>query len=205
MNFVFRKDSGKSPKNSLKVAFCACKWKFGSTTVHCSNSVMHELWTMSCASNERREAYLSIHVHLIKQIYDYDSKKLQWNSVSFILGRTVLQAHVHKTDQIHVLVLFFMNYLLRISTLIFSNFNWDGSSCVQRLSSNSDSCTSRNRSLARIESCYCRVLKLEHIIQISCSFTLYWLIYSFSYMHGIIETQIIWINVTVQITCNEQR
>ena len=89
MNFVFRKDSGKSPKNSLKVAFCACKWKFGSTTVHCSNSVMHELWTLSCASNERREAYLSIHVHLIKQIYDYDSKKLQWNSVSFILGRTV--------------------------------------------------------------------------------------------------------------------
>ena len=90
MNFVFRKDSGKSPKNSLKVAFCACKWKFGSTTVHCSNSVMHELlWTLSCASNERREAYLSIHVHLIKQIYDYDSKELQWNSVSFILGRTV--------------------------------------------------------------------------------------------------------------------
>ena len=90
MNFVFRKDSGKSPKNSLKVAFCACKWKFGSITVHCSNSVMHELWTLSCASNERREAYLSIHVHLIKQIYDYDSKKLQWNSVSFILGRTVV-------------------------------------------------------------------------------------------------------------------
>ena len=93
MNFVFRKESGKSPKNSLKVAFCACKWKFGSTTVHCSNSVMHELWTLSCASNERREAYLSIHVHLIKQIYDYDSKKLQWNSVSFILGRTV---YIHR-------------------------------------------------------------------------------------------------------------
>ena len=85
MNFVFRKDSGKSPKNSLKVAFCACKLKFGSTTVHCSNSVMHELWTLNCAWNERREAYLSIHVHLIKQIYDYDSKKLKWNSVSFIL------------------------------------------------------------------------------------------------------------------------
>ena len=38
---------------------------------------------------EERPNYLSIHVHLIKQIYDYDSKKLQWNSVSFILGRTV--------------------------------------------------------------------------------------------------------------------
>ena len=75
MNFVFRKDSGKSPKNSLKV--------------------MHELWTLSCASNERREAYLSIHVHLIKQIYDYDSKNLQWNSVSFILGRSVL----HTSDK----------------------------------------------------------------------------------------------------------
>ena len=38
---------------------------------------------------EEKRIDLSIHVHLIKQIYDYDSKKLQWNSVSFILGRTV--------------------------------------------------------------------------------------------------------------------
>ena len=90
MIFFFAKDCRKSPKTSLKIVICACKWKFGSTTFHCSNSVMHELWTLNCLSNERREAYLSIYVHLIKQIYDYDSKKLQWNSVSFILGHTVL-------------------------------------------------------------------------------------------------------------------
>ena len=91
MIFFFAKDCRKSPKNSLKIVICACKWKFGSTTFHCSNSVMHELWTLNCLSNERREAYLSIHVHvhLIKKIYDYDSKKLHWIPVSFILGHTV--------------------------------------------------------------------------------------------------------------------
>ena len=56
---------------------------------------MHELWTLNCLSNERREAYLSIHVHLIKKIYDYDSKKLHWIPVSFILGHTVQYTHVH--------------------------------------------------------------------------------------------------------------
>ena len=89
MIFFFAKDCRKSPKNSLKIVICAYKWKFGSTTFHCSNSVMHELWTLNCLSNERREAYLSIHVHLIKKIYDYDSKKLHWIPVSFILGHTV--------------------------------------------------------------------------------------------------------------------
>ena len=89
MIFFFAKDCRKSPKNSLKIVICACKWNFGSTTFHCSNSVMHELWTLNCLSNERREAYLSIHVHLIKKIYDYDSKILHWIPVSFILGHTV--------------------------------------------------------------------------------------------------------------------
>ena len=60
MIFFFAKDCRKSPKNSPKIVICACKWKFGSTTFHCSNSVMHELWTLNCLSNERREAYLSI-------------------------------------------------------------------------------------------------------------------------------------------------
>ena len=90
MIFFFAKDCQKIPKNSLKIVICTCKWKFGSTTFHCSNSVMHELWTLNCLSNERSEAYLSIHVHLIiKKIYDYDSKKLHWIPVSFILGHTV--------------------------------------------------------------------------------------------------------------------
>ena len=89
MILFFSKDCRKSSKNSLKIVICSCKWKFGSTTFYCSNSVMHELWTLSCTSNESRGAYLSIHVHLIMQIYDYDSKKLQWISVSFFLGRTV--------------------------------------------------------------------------------------------------------------------
>ena len=40
MIFFFAKDCRKSPKNSLKIVICACKWKFGSTTFHCSNSVM---------------------------------------------------------------------------------------------------------------------------------------------------------------------
>ena len=89
MIFFFAKDCRKRPKHSLKIVICACKWKFGSTTFHCSNSVMHELWTLNCLSSERREAYLSIHVHLIKKIYDYDSKNLHWIPVSFILGHTV--------------------------------------------------------------------------------------------------------------------
>ena len=89
MIFFCAKDCRNSPKNSLKIVICVCKLKFGSTTFHCSNSVMHELWTLNCLSNERREAYLSIHVHLIKKIYDYDSKKLHWIPVLFILGHTV--------------------------------------------------------------------------------------------------------------------
>ena len=80
------KDCRKSSKNSLTVVICSCKYQFGSTTF----SVMHELWTLMYTSNEIRGSYLSIHVHLIIQIYDYDSRKLHWIWVSFFLGRTVV-------------------------------------------------------------------------------------------------------------------
>ena len=122
MIFFFAKDCWKSPKNSLKIVICACKWKFGSTTFHCSNSVMHELWTLNCLSNERREAYLSIHVHLIKKIYDYDSKKLHWIPVSFILGHTVelIQKCIYGT----VLIIYLEEYLPKGVRQIYPVFAW---------------------------------------------------------------------------------
>ena len=48
----------------------------------------YEHWVVHQMKEEKR-IFPFMNVHLIKQIYDYDSKKLQWNSVSFILGRTV--------------------------------------------------------------------------------------------------------------------
>ena len=58
----------------------------------------YEHWIVyQMKANERRETYLSIHVHLIKKIYDYDSKKLHWIPVSFILGHTVLYAAQRST------------------------------------------------------------------------------------------------------------
>ena len=48
----------------------------------------YENWVVHQMKEEKR-IFSFIYIHLIKQIYDYDSKKLQWNSVSFILGRTV--------------------------------------------------------------------------------------------------------------------
>ena len=76
MILIFTKVCRKSPKNSLEMAICVCKCKFGSTSFYCSNSVMHELLALIYLSNERTEAYLSIHIHLIKQFCDYDRKIL---------------------------------------------------------------------------------------------------------------------------------
>ena len=44
----FRKDSGKSPKNSLKVAFCVCKLKFGSLV-----ALLSIVLTQSCMNYEQ--------------------------------------------------------------------------------------------------------------------------------------------------------
>ena len=65
--------------------------KFGSIHFHSFNSVMHELWTLNCLSNARREAYPSIQLLLIKQIYDDDSKKIHLIPVLFYVGNTVWQ------------------------------------------------------------------------------------------------------------------
>lgn len=56
---------------------------------------MHELWTLSCTSNESSGAFLSIHVQFIMQIYDYDSKILQWISVSFFSGMHCISTGFH--------------------------------------------------------------------------------------------------------------
>ena len=48
----------------------------------------YEHWIVYQMKEEKR-ILISIHVHLIKKIYDYDSKKLHWIPVSFILGHTV--------------------------------------------------------------------------------------------------------------------
>ena len=80
----------KKLKCSLKNVICSCKWKSISPMFYCSNSVKHELWTLSCISNESRGVYLSIYVRFIMRIYYYDKKKLHWISVLFFLGRTVI-------------------------------------------------------------------------------------------------------------------
>ena len=54
------------------------KLYFGSTSFQCFNLIMHELWIISCTSNERREIELFIHVYLIKEIINYDRKNLIW-------------------------------------------------------------------------------------------------------------------------------
>ena len=76
-------------KNSPKPAISACKWNFGDTNFHCSNSVMRKLCAISCTSNERRETELWIHVYPINETIHYDRECLPWNPVSFYLGHTV--------------------------------------------------------------------------------------------------------------------
>jgi hypothetical protein len=94
MNFyvafiAFKKRYVYYPKNSPETEISVCKWNFGNTDSHCSNSAKRELCVISCTSNERREAKLCIHIYLIKQIIYYDIIFLQRNPVSFYLGHAV--------------------------------------------------------------------------------------------------------------------
>ena len=76
----------KSSTMHSKLSYARANENLESTTFYCSNSVMHQLWTLSSTSNESRGSYLSIHVQFKMQICDYDNKKLHWFSVSFFSG-----------------------------------------------------------------------------------------------------------------------
>ena len=64
------------PKNSPETEISVCKWNFGNTDSHCSNSAKRELCAISCTSNERGEVELVIQIYLFKEIIRYNGKFL---------------------------------------------------------------------------------------------------------------------------------